>query len=659
MYLQNDEIISVLKDYLTDNRYKQAILIDGGWGHGKTFFIKEKVLPTLNQTKENDIPSMYFHATKGYYLKNELKLPRQTYYVSLYDVQSTTEITNKIYLALFEQFFEKRFGAGKSIINKLNLFSKLLDIGLNTLNQTNYLGFKINRKDLPSIKDILKLNDIALILDDIERCKLNINELLGFINNLIEHNNIKVILVANEEEISHISSLDNLPQKYNVSLKMMSNDTNKDNSSTIDIKSLKEKTKELFPSNEFYKKIREKTIGFTIKYEASLQNIFKEVIDKYTTIPEVNTLYLKYQQEIISLFEEYVHFNIRTLIFSIISYEKIFHIINTINFDLKYLNKQKQDILKYTVLISIQLKTNNFKDYWEQYDDDIHLISININKRPILGYKFVDKFLNDRYLDEQYIKNVLLSYMQEQKSTDDELAHKENLSLKKLSNWLDLDTDEEVDKLLKVLKEELKNETYPPTEFKFIIEALISLKTAGFLIDIESYTKYMVQQLKHTTLKHDINIGIYSDNKDFINEYTKLIEPFKEILQEKKENYIQKDFTFLNNEKPWDKSFIEKCTEHKLNFYFYKKFFYYIDVLIFIEKLTNAKLSNINNLLSGIRVVYGFENIQDFFRADIVNIERILSDIKDIPPNKEQKLKMIAINNVSAHLSNYLERLRK
>ena len=64
-------------------------------------------------------------------------------------------------------------------------------------------------------------------------------------------------------------------------------------------------------------------------------------------------------------------------------------------------------------------------------------------------------------------------------------------------------------------------------------------------------------------------------------------------------------------------------------------------------------------MLSGIRVVYGFENIQDFFRADIVNIERILSDIKDIPPNKEQKLKMIAINNVSAHLSNYLERLRK
>ena len=97
MYLQNDEIISILKDYLTDNRYKQAILIDGGWGHGKTFFIKEKVLPILNQT-------------------NELKLPRQTYYLSLYDVQSTTEITNKIYLALFEQFFKKKFKADKSII---------------------------------------------------------------------------------------------------------------------------------------------------------------------------------------------------------------------------------------------------------------------------------------------------------------------------------------------------------------------------------------------------------------------------------------------------------------------------------------------------------------------------------------------------------------
>ena len=38
MFLQDDDIISILKDYLTDNRYKQAILIDGGWGYGKTFF---------------------------------------------------------------------------------------------------------------------------------------------------------------------------------------------------------------------------------------------------------------------------------------------------------------------------------------------------------------------------------------------------------------------------------------------------------------------------------------------------------------------------------------------------------------------------------------------------------------------------------------------
>lgn len=638
MFLQDDDIISILKDYLTDNRYKQAILIDGGWGYGKTFFIKEKVLPTLNQT-------------------NESKLPRQIYYLSLYDVQSTTEIINKIYLALFEQFFEKRFGAGKSIINKLNLFSKLFDIGLNIFNQTNPLGFNIKREDLPSIKDIQDLNDIALILDDIERCKLNINELLGFVNNLIEHNNVKIILVANEKEISHLSSLDNLPQKYDVSLKILNNDKN--NTPMINIESLKEKTKELFPPDEFYKKIREKTIGLTIKYEANLQNIFKEIISKHTTIQEVKTLYLEHQQEIITLFEDNTHFNIRTLIFSIISYEKIFNIINTIDFELKYLDKQKQDILKYIVFMSIQLKTNNFKDYWEQYDDDIHLISID-NKKPILGYKFVDKFLSDRYLDEEYIQKVLLSYMQERKSTDDELAHKENLSLKKLSNWLDLDTDEEVDKLLKDLKEELKKETYPPTEFKFIIELLISLKTAGFLTNIESYTEYMLKQLEQTTLKRDINMGIYSDNKDFLNEYNKIIEPFKKILQEKKENYIQKDFTFLNNEKPWDEAFIKKCNEYRLDFSFHKKFFYYMDVPIFIKNLTNAKPSNINNLLSGIRVVYDFENIQDFFRADIVNIELILSAIKDIPPNnKEQKLKMIAINNISAHLSNYLERLSK
>ena len=43
MQLRDKEIIDLLLDYVKDKRYKQAVLIDGKWGTGKTYFVKEIV----------------------------------------------------------------------------------------------------------------------------------------------------------------------------------------------------------------------------------------------------------------------------------------------------------------------------------------------------------------------------------------------------------------------------------------------------------------------------------------------------------------------------------------------------------------------------------------------------------------------------------------
>lgn len=266
MILHDDEIIDILIDYITDERYTQAILIDGKWGCGKTFFIKNKVLPKLNQLNISH-PPFYYYALKGHLIKRSTFPPQtsynsfsqQTYYISLYGAKNLNEITNKIYLAVFEKFFEEKFGFSQTFIGKLNLFSKLLTFGVNILNQTNYLGFKINFKDLPSIKDIKNLNNLILILDDIERCRLDINELLGFVNNLTEHNNIKIILVANEEEITHIKYLKDLPQKYDVSLQITT--PKKENKSSLDfINNLEETTKKFFLLIIFIKKYVKKLL---------------------------------------------------------------------------------------------------------------------------------------------------------------------------------------------------------------------------------------------------------------------------------------------------------------------------------------------------------------------------------------------------------------
>ncbi|XZM36458.1 P-loop NTPase fold protein [Clostridium perfringens] len=38
--MNDEEILQVLTDYVEDTRYKQAVLLDGEWGSGKTFFVK-------------------------------------------------------------------------------------------------------------------------------------------------------------------------------------------------------------------------------------------------------------------------------------------------------------------------------------------------------------------------------------------------------------------------------------------------------------------------------------------------------------------------------------------------------------------------------------------------------------------------------------------
>ena len=69
--LSNKEIIEVIQDYIEEDKYKSAILINGRWGSGKTFFIKEEISKVIIENIKNN----------GKYI-----------YVSLYGVGNIEEI---------------------------------------------------------------------------------------------------------------------------------------------------------------------------------------------------------------------------------------------------------------------------------------------------------------------------------------------------------------------------------------------------------------------------------------------------------------------------------------------------------------------------------------------------------------------------------------
>ena len=54
MIVKDDDVIKNVLEYVKDERYCQAVLIDGKWGAGKTFFVKEKLLTKMKEELLSD-----------------------------------------------------------------------------------------------------------------------------------------------------------------------------------------------------------------------------------------------------------------------------------------------------------------------------------------------------------------------------------------------------------------------------------------------------------------------------------------------------------------------------------------------------------------------------------------------------------------------------
>lgn len=168
----NDHIRKFLSYYCSlRNSPEYAVLIKGKWGSGKTWFIQD----CLKVMQKNE----------QHYL-----------YVSLYGMTSFEDIDNEFFRQLNPLLASK----AARILGKM---------GNDLLKE--YIKLDLSGKDLikNKIDDQLKsCEDRTLIFDDIERSSISITKLLGYINQFVEHSGFKVILIANEEEITNNKKCD-------------------------------------------------------------------------------------------------------------------------------------------------------------------------------------------------------------------------------------------------------------------------------------------------------------------------------------------------------------------------------------------------------------------------------------------------------------------
>lgn len=647
-YLSKEEIYIELDNYVYKCNIKYAVLLNGAWGSGKTYFIKqykEHINEKYNCVKKNK--------EKNDYIKRAV-------YISLYGVNSIAEMKNKILLSLVKN-------------EKMKQFMPILDVGLEI--GSDMLESKIpikssNNKLTKILNTFYKINNIVLIIDDLERCNLNINTVLGYINELVEHNNCKAIIVADEEKIGNTNFSNNLELKYllstsdkidfeNKQAKKYSwdNKTSNENDIKISKDELLLRTKKLFSQDNIYKEIKEKLIGKTIYYKSDINNLFDIFVDQIIKNKKAKDTAYKNKSIFLSKLEENSYWNLRTVQFIFESFSRLVE--ETLNLiDLEeteeiYLN----DLFSYCTIKSLKLKQGDYSYNWENEQEFGTIYLGNelydfIYRNYVVGFKFVDDYLMNSAFDKNNLKKVLISY-KEMKLVE---LENPNDPLYKLKNWWLISEDN----LSKILDELIKN----IEQNKYILE--LYSKIVNFLSRIEEMNVcndkigIAIDKLEKNIINKKV-IGKYSEerifdgNKTTSEIYHKNVEKIRNLAYKKEIDDNNKLINNIYNDDNWGIKLKEYCEKNNGKFLSDKKFAYLLDIDMIINNIKNKNIENIYEFWYALQKIYNFSNIKDYFENDkdkIIELKDNLTTIENV-----DKVKKYALDCIIIFLDNVIEAL--
>nr|WP_199003171.1 hypothetical protein [Flavobacterium sp. ASV13] len=297
----NDEQVKIVEQYLKiESNY--AMIISGKYGTGKTHFYKNDLVPMISNLQ---LP------------KNEEKV-YDPIHISLFGYSSLEEIQTAILAELYPRLKNKNIKLGVGVVKALiRGFVKIKSLGTVDFDLSDY------KEDLKiEAVDWIKFDELVICFDDIDRKSpnLDIQEVLGFINSLVENQGAKIIIIANEEELLN-------DEKYS-------------------------------------SKVKEKVIGVTIQYTPSISKVFRQIIkEKYETIESTYYDFLSKNEDKIIKVLEVNNNNFRNLIFFLEHFRIIFKPLEDIfDFDSDFRvvkDKKQQAVLDFTLAIAFEYKLGN------------------------------------------------------------------------------------------------------------------------------------------------------------------------------------------------------------------------------------------------------------------------------------------------------------
>lgn len=369
-----EDLVESILDYVRADYTDYAIMINGEWGSGKTYFWNHKIRPKIESMQLNG---------KKY----------TPIYMSLYGISNLEEISKKIFIET-TQLMDKNL---KKYMNTSGV-STIPEYAKTGLDMANFFGVTQNGDRIDYGK-FFSTDDKVLCFDDLERANVDVIDILGYINNFVEHDHIKTIIICNEKELSTKLKNSNLEMKTFIATYLLDKE-NKLNVKTDKpmVERIQDTIEYVFDKANDYERIKEKLIGETFEYVPEFNYIINGLLMRYEKYPDLIRFLRENTKLIISTFNKSGTRNLRILKHSLTSFKKIFDMVNK-----SYPNTNHrvlQTMLIFTIAISFEIKAGKItKDKFININNNEEYKSILVSSRVFMDNRqfYIKEFDNNYY----------------------------------------------------------------------------------------------------------------------------------------------------------------------------------------------------------------------------------------------------------------------
>ncbi len=369
-----EDLVESILDYVRADYTDYAIMINGEWGSGKTYFWNHKI--------KNKIDSMQING-KRY----------TTIYMSLYGISNLEEISKKIFIEttqLMDKNLKKYMAS--------NSQTTIPEYAKTGLDMANFFGVTQNG-DKIDYKEFFSTDDKILCFDDLERANVDVIDILGYINNFVEHDHIKTIIICNEKELSTKLKSNNLEMKTFIATYLLDKE-NKLTEKTDEpmVERIQNTIEYVFDKANDYERIKEKLIGETFEYNPEFTYIINGLLMRYERYPDLIRFLRENSYLITSTFEKSGTRNLRILKHSLTDFKKIFDMVNK-NYP-NTNNRILQTMLIFTIAISFEIKAGKItKDKFKNIMNNEEYKAILVSSRVFMDNRqfYIKEFDNTYY----------------------------------------------------------------------------------------------------------------------------------------------------------------------------------------------------------------------------------------------------------------------